>query len=185
MNVRRWRAQRILSQETFNGCQNFLVSVTAFNLKSTGGRAEEYAEVAACLLARGGLEIIQTVEDIGSGVSTQVSSRREHALKRNPPSVLTAVAIAVKARAVLKSTGECAKVAACLFACGGLEAIQTVEDIGSGVDVGRRALGAVHAHLPRRAILATSKGDRQLLRIIEKVPLDHVSLGCQQFETFF
>ncbi|EJK51900.1 hypothetical protein THAOC_28885, partial [Thalassiosira oceanica] len=98
-------------------------------------------------------------------VSTQVSSRREHALKRNPPSVLTAFAIAVivTARAVLKSTGECAKVAACLFACGGLEAIQTVEDIGSGVDVGRRALGAVHAHLPRRAILATSKGDGQFL----------------------
>ncbi|EJK47237.1 hypothetical protein THAOC_34059, partial [Thalassiosira oceanica] len=106
-------------------------------------------------------------------VSAQGSSCREHALKRNPPSVLTAVALAVTATTVLKSTGECAKVAACLFACGGLEAIQTVEDIGSGVDVGRRALGAVHAHLPRRAILATSKGDGQFLCIIDEVPLDH------------
>ena len=44
-----------------------------------------------------------------------------------------------------------AKVAARILARGGLESIQAVEDIGSGVDVGRRALGAVHAHFPRRA----------------------------------
>merc|ERR1719396_10151 len=82
--------------------------------------------------------------------------------------------------AMLKPTGKCAKVAACLLARGGLEAIQTVEDIGRGVNVGSRALGAVHAHLPRRAIL---KGDRQLLRIIDEVPLNHIALGGHQCKT--
>jgi len=71
-------------------------------------------------------------------------------------------------------------VAACLLARGGLEAIQTVEDIGSVVDVARRALGTLHARLPRRAIL---EGDRQLLRIIDEVPLDQIALGGHQRKT--
>ena len=65
---------------------------------------------------------------------------------------------------------EFAEVATRLHARGSLEVFETVEDLRSRVDVRRRTLSAVDAHLPLGAVL---EGDRQFLPVAGG-PLDDI-----------